>query len=282
MFIAPMLLEKREEPFDDDRYVFEPKIDGHRLVISLSGGRLNMYTRHGNEVTRQYPELHDVPTRSDIVLDGEVACVNSVTGAIEFESVMERFKLAKEARITEAARTRPVHFFAFDVLSVAGRDVRNLPLTERKAILNESITNNPYFSRVLSVEGTGRSLFDVVQARRLEGIVAKRKDSAYVSRRSAAWLKVINYEYADVYIAGWRKEEFGWLAQDESGRGVGIVELAVPVAHRKAFYSVARALVTGEDRAFVYVEPRVKVRVRFRNWTSGGRLRTPEFVKFIV
>ncbi len=80
-----------------------------------------MYTRHGNEVTRQHPELHDVPTSSDFVLDGEVACVNPVTGAFEFESVMERFKLAKEARITEAARTRPVYFFAFDVLGVAGR-----------------------------------------------------------------------------------------------------------------------------------------------------------------
>lgn len=283
MFISPMLLEKREKPFDDERYIFEPKIDGHRLILSLRNGIVRMYTRHHTDVTRQYPELHNVPVRnsSDILLDGEVAYVNPETGAIEFETVMERFMIRKQPKVFEASRNKPVHFFVFDVLQYNGEDVRNRPLTERKALLDEVITNNAHYSRVIYVEGAGENLFKTIEERGLEGIVGKRKDSVYVSRRSDNWLKVINYQYADVHIAGYRKDQFGWLAH-YNGRPAGIIELAVPAAHKKAFYGVAKTIVTGEDRNNVYVKPALRVRVRFRNWTKNGMMRTPEFVDFIV
>ncbi|TCM89619.1 DNA ligase-1 [Paenibacillus sp. BK033] len=281
MFMAPMLLEKREQPFEDERFIFEPKIDGHRLILSYSDGSVRLYTRHNNEVTRQYPELHDVPIDADeAVLDGEVAYVNPQTGAVEFETVMERFMMTKPQRINDGRTRLPVHFFAFDILRYNGEDVRNQPLTERKALLDAILTNTAHFSRVLSVDGSGIALFNTIKERKLEGIVAKRKDSVYVGRRSDNWLKVINYEYADVHIAGYRKDNFGWLAH-YNGRPAGIIELAVPAAHRKAFYGVAQSIVTGEDHEYVYVQPRIKARVRFRNWTKKGYLRTPEFVSFV-
>jgi DNA ligase-1 len=281
MFLTPMLLEKREQPFDDARFLFEPKIDGHRLILFYSDGNVRLYTRHNNEVTRQYPELHDVPINAnEVILDGEVAYVNPQTGAVEFETVMERFMMTKPQSINVGRVRLPVHFFAFDILRYNGEDVRNRPLTERKALLNAVLTNSTYFSRVLSVEGSGIPLFNTVKERKLEGIVAKRKDSVYVGRRSANWLKVINYEYADVHIAGYRKDNFGWLAH-VNGKPAGIIELAVPAAHRKAFYGVAQSIVTGEDRDYVYGQPRIKARVRFRNWAKKGYLRTPEFVSFV-
>ncbi|KIL36234.1 ATP-dependent DNA ligase, partial [Cohnella kolymensis] len=97
MFLPPMLLEKVEKPFDDDNYIFEPKIDGHRLILSVQNGEVRLFTRHNNDVTRQYPELHAVPIddHSDTVLDGEVACINPETGSIDFEMVMERFQMKK-------------------------------------------------------------------------------------------------------------------------------------------------------------------------------------------
>jgi hypothetical protein len=78
-------------------------------------------------------------------------------------------------------------------------------------------------------------LFDLIRQRGLEGIVAKRKDSIYVSRRSFDWQKIINYQYAEVQIAGYRKDQFGWLTQHD-GHPAGIIELAVPKTHKKAFY----------------------------------------------
>ncbi|MNY82179.1 ATP-dependent DNA ligase [compost metagenome] len=61
-----------------------------------------------------------------------------------------------------------------------------------------------------------------------------------------------------------------------------MIELAVPAVHRQAFYKVAGRLKTGEDRDNVYLEPRISARVRFRNWTSGGMLRSPEFLEFVI
>jgi DNA ligase-1 len=96
-FIAPMLLETAAEPFDNDNYIFEPKIDGHRLIFSHTNGTTRLYTRHHNDCTRQYPEILSVHFTDDIVLDGEVACTNE-SGVICFESVMERFSAKKATK----------------------------------------------------------------------------------------------------------------------------------------------------------------------------------------
>ncbi|MMZ50327.1 putative DNA ligase-like protein [compost metagenome] len=129
-------------------------------------------------------------------------------------------------------------------------------------------------------------MFAQIEARGMEGVVAKRKESTYVSRRSASWQKVINWSYADVFITGYRKEEFGWLAgvPNESGkiRPSGIIELGATPTHKKAFYGVSKSLITGEDREYVYVEPRIRARVKMRNWTKAGLLRSPVFTEFIV
>lgn len=283
MFLSPMLLVKREEPFDDERYLFEPKIDGHRLILSMENGIVRLFTRHKNEVTSQYPELHNVPIEdnSDVVLDGEVACINPETGSIEFEMVMERFMMKKQFTIREAVVRQPVHFFVFDILRYKGEDLRSLPLLERKKILEQVLSVNNFISPLMRINDTGVSLFDAIQLKKLEGIVAKKKCSKYVGRRDANWIKIINYTYAECQIAGYRKNQFGWLLKYQD-RMVGVLELAVPSPHKNAFYGVSKALVTGEDRNFVYVEPKIKARVRFRNWTRAGILRTPEFVQFVV
>jgi len=281
MFIEPMLLEKRDETFDDERYVFQPKIDGHRLILSRMDGEVRLYTRHDNDVTRKYPELHNVPVDADsVILDGEVARMDD-TGWIDFELIMERFRLTREPWILEAMRTKPVIFYVFDVLHYNGEDTRKWPLAERLALLERIVTPNRHFSPVISVDGRGTDLFNVIKSHRLEGIVAKRKDSLYVGRRSDSWLKVINYQYAEVTIAGYRKDEFGWLAHID-GRPAGMIELAVPAEARRAFYVAAQSIVTGEDRNFVYVKPAIKARVRFRNYYKSGMLRAPEFVSFVT
>ncbi|MCQ6562066.1 ATP-dependent DNA ligase [Paenibacillus mendelii] len=154
MFIEPMLLGKREEPFNDSRYVFQPKFDGHRLILSYTAGQVRLYTRHNNEVTRQYPELHNVPIDGaiDVVLDGEVARMDEV-GWIDFELIMERFRLTKDPWIRVAVRTRPVIFYVYDVLQYNGKDTRGWPLTERLAFLSRILKPDHYFSLVLSIEG---------------------------------------------------------------------------------------------------------------------------------
>lgn len=284
MFISPMLLEKIDSPFNSSTHIFEPKIDGHRLILSRQNGETRFWTRHKTECTRKYPELWEVPIQGDVILDGEVCCLDPETGSIEFEAVMERFQIRKHDKIKAAVNHRPVHFVVFDILQYNDRDLRDLPLMKRKSILDAVLVPNPYFSKITYVDERGEDLYKLICERKMEGIVAKKKDSTYVSRRSHDWLKVVRYEEVEVFISGYRKDEFGWLAQvEENGRKrpAGIIELGVSPRHRKAFYEVAKKLKTGEDKNFVYLEPLIKAKVKIRNWTRNGMLRTPAFVDFV-
>jgi DNA ligase-1 len=74
-----------------------------------------------------------------------------------------------------------------------------------------------------------------------------------------------------VQLVGYRKKQFGWLAQYK-GRSVGVIELAVPAMHHKALYGIATKLKTGENRYYVHLEPQISARVRFLNWISNGML----------
>jgi DNA ligase-1 len=205
MFISPMLLEKSNEPFNDPAYLFEPKIDGHRLIMTYKNGETRLFTRHKNECTRQYPELwNPAVLGDDFILDGEVCSIDPNTGQIDFERVTERFQLSKKARINGAAKkNQPVHYIVFDVLRHNGRDVRRLPLIKRKSILEFIIKPNPFISVIPLTENNGTDLYSSICEKRMEGIVGKRKASQYVSRRSNDWLKIVRYEYAEVFISGY-------------------------------------------------------------------------------
>lgn len=285
MFIEPMLLATAPGPFSHSNYIFEPKVDGHRLIYSQQSGVIRLYTRHNNDCTRQYPELL-LPFIDDIILDGEVACVDPTTGISDFEEIMTRFQAKRANKIERFRQTKPATFVIFDVLQYKGRDLRQLPLMERKAILSNLVLPGPSFGVVPYIEGAGDELFEQVRAWGMEGMVGKRRNSQYVSRRSDAWQKVINWSYAEVFITGYRKEEFGWLTavMDESGklRPTGIIEHGAGPKEKKAFYGVSKGIASCEDKNFVYLEPRIRAEVKIRNWTKSGLLRSPVFTRFII
>ncbi|SFM48122.1 DNA ligase-1 [Paenibacillus sp. 1_12] len=283
--IFPMLLKTAPASFDDERYIFQPKIDGHRAIIKHHNGETRIFTRHGTEVTRYYPELWDVPVLDDVILDGEIAC-HDESGAINFELMQARFAIKNRVKIKAAMLHSPVTFYAFDIIVLNGRDLRMLPLTDRQRILADVYGESVHFRTLLTVDSTGNALFGAIKARNMEGIVAKKKESVYVSKRSSNWLKIINWTYADVYITGCLKQEFGWLAAVHGDGGrlrpAGVIKLGVPPIAKKAFKSVVEPLVIGEDNTNVYLEPKIRIRVKMRNWTQAGLLRAPSFVEFIV
>lgn len=281
MYIEPMLLDSRSNPFNDPLYAFEPKSDGHRLILSNHKGERSLWTRHANNCSKQYPELLLPPIADDVVLDGEVCCANE-HGIIDFELVMDRFRLKKEDKIHHFSQRMPVNYMVWDCLFYRGRDLRMLPLHERRAILETVIQPNPYISIVPHIIGRGMDLWNYVVAQQWEGIVCKRLESRYFSgKRSAEWVKVINYQYVDVFIAGFRKDRFGWIVHIEEGgelRPAGLVEFATK-EQRKVVNKQLLRMKQREDKQFVYVEPTIKLKVKFRNWTRNGFLRSPAVVQ---
>ncbi|SDP10236.1 DNA ligase-1 [Paenibacillus sp. yr247] len=286
-FLPPMLLEKVDAPFDSNDYIHEPKIDGIRLLLSHTQGVTRLFTRHNNDYTIQYPELLSVPFTEDILVDGEVACVDPNSGAICFESIMERFSAKKTDKIRRLSEKLPANYIIFDILRYKGEDLRGLPLVKRKEILTDIVLPaNPHISKIPYFDGAGIALFKQIRSQGWEGTVSKLKNSTYVGHRSSEWLKIINWTYIDIYITGSRKGDFGWLASIPDSNGsmkpVGIIELGVTPKQRKAFYSVKDSLAAAEDDEYVYLRPELKAKVKIRNWTRKGYLRSPAFVEFVL
>ena len=187
--MRPIRLSRRKEPFDSDEFLFELKIDGFRALAHIEVGKGELISRNGNTF-RGFADLaawiaEHLKVES-AVLDGEIACVDE-NGRPVFRDLL--------------FRRRQCVFIAFDLLYLNGKDLRTLPLIERKAMLKKLLRRKR--SRMLyldHVEGDGRLLFEQIVKMDLEGIVCKRKDSPYkvTEKPSPYWIKVRNSRYSQL------------------------------------------------------------------------------------
>src|SRR5262249_46956677 len=160
--MRPIRLSRRLQPFDSDQFIFELKIDGFRALAHIQAGTGELISRNGN-VFRGFADLASWKAEhlrvKSAVLDGEIACVDDA-GRPVFRDLL--------------FRRRQCVFIAFDVLYLNGKDLRTLPLIERKAMLKKLLRRKR--SRILyldHVESDGRLLFEQIVKMDLEGIVCK-------------------------------------------------------------------------------------------------------------
>src|SRR5690348_6096932 len=155
MFVSPMLLERVDKPFDSDEYLTELKLDGIRLLLSKFNNKIHLYTRHNNEVTSLFPEIYkDLNIPDGTILDGELI-VPGIDGAPNFEHVMEQFKSKKSCHFLQ--------YCVFDVLYYQGKKVTQLPLLERKEILNGLEFDQQHIVQVQWLVGNGIPYFNLVK-----------------------------------------------------------------------------------------------------------------------
>jgi len=182
-----MRLSRRAEPFDSADFIFELKIDGFRALAHIADGQGELISRNRN-VFRGFSELATWIAQhlrvESAVLDGEIACLDE-RGRPNFRDLL--------------FRQRQCIFVAFDLLWLNGKDLRVLPLVERKALLKRLLRRKR--SRILyldHVEADGRLLFEEIVKMNLEGIVCKRKDSPYkvTEKPSQYWITVKNPNYS--------------------------------------------------------------------------------------
>lgn len=194
MYEKPMLPIKSDDPFDSDAHIFEPMIEGQRLRVVMENGVVTLYSRHGFDVTMQYPELLRVPLTqpADVVLDGEAVCLNPATGKADPGKLQARYRTTNRSRIRDAAKETPITWYAFDILSLNGADIRSWPLLERKKALRDILEENAFYKHLPYVEREGAKLFRLAGLLGLEGIVGKNKHSFYREGRSPDWLAVKN------------------------------------------------------------------------------------------
>jgi bifunctional non-homologous end joining protein LigD len=165
---------QRREPFDDPRFIFELKHDGFRALAHVTPNDCRLISRRGN-VYKSFGSLRAslMNLNCEAILDGEIVVLDSA-GRPQFYELLRR-------------RGEPV-FYAFDVLTLDGRDLRSLPLLERKNILRRVVSKHPRILYARHFERSGCDLFRLVCDQDLEGIVAKRRDAVY----GEDWFKIRN------------------------------------------------------------------------------------------
>jgi bifunctional non-homologous end joining protein LigD len=172
--IIPIIPIKRPEPFDDDAWLFELKLDGFRGIADTINGR--MLSKNGNQLKRFKPLIDPLP--SGYVFDGEIVALEE-RGHPRFNDLL-------------FGRRAPV-YVAFDLMVADGQDVRAAPLKERRAMLAK-IVRRYRMQNSEPVLAEGKAAFKAVCELDLEGIVAKRLADPYSPKTK--WWKILNEDYS--------------------------------------------------------------------------------------
>ncbi len=277
-----------DAPFDDPGWIFERKLDGVRCLAHRDdGAAVRLLSRTDRDMTAEFPVLAEAlaaqPCR-DFVLDGEVV---AFAGGITSFSRLQRRGREHVA----------VFLYVFDLLRHEGRDVRELPLRERKALLRRALRFEGPLRFSPHRNEHGVRLFREACRHGLEGLIAKRADSRYRSgARSRDWLKLKCHAEQELVIGGFTapqgsRTDFGALLvgywEGDSLRYAGKVGTGFD---RATLETLGRALRERErddppfadvhpiPRGTRWVEPELVAQIGFAEWTRDGRLRHPRYL----
>ncbi len=294
--ITPMMATLADKPPTGEDWIFEVKWDGVRAICFIEGERVRLVSRNGNSCEKQYPELsvlHHYIGASSAILDGEIVILDK-DGISRFELLQNRINNADPNSIAHMARSRPVTYFAFDLLFADGYDLRQVTLIERKRALQEILTPAPVLRFSEGFAGSGEQILDAARETGLEGILAKRTNSCYEPRRSREWLKLKLTSRDEFLICGFTEGEREYfsslvLGMREGGKliwvgnvGTGFDEKTLEVLYRRLkpliisrppFEKAPKML-----RPATWVRPELVCTVKFANWTEDRKLRAPVYL----
>ena len=262
-------------------WVFERKLDGIRCLAVKDRGRTRLYSRNELSLNDRYAPLAaalDGDPADRFVIDGE---------AVAFVGGRDRFGGGEGSEL---------FYYVFDVLVAGGRDVRKLPLEERRAVLGDLVRWRDPLRMTEQATGDGAALLADACRDGWEGLIAKRLGTPYVSTRSRDWLKLKCTRAQELVIGGFTaprgsRTDLGALlvGHFEGDRlryagkvGTGFTrttlrELAgqlAPLVRETSPFEPEK----GIPRDATWVEPELVAQIAFMEWTSDGRLRHPSFL----
>ncbi|MEO3790028.1 non-homologous end-joining DNA ligase [Nonomuraea sp. B10E15] len=283
-------------------WAVEMKWDGVRALAYIEDGHVRLMSRNAKDITPAYPELQlmgGATGRRAAVVDGEIVAFDEA-GRPSFEALQPRMHQRNPRIVAELARTAPVTFMAFDILHLGDDTVIARPYTERRDLLESTLTPGYRWQVPVWFAGEAGQAVDSSRRLGLEGVVCKRMSSPYrPGRRSAEWTKVKNVSTAEVVICGWkpgggrRSGTIGSLllgAYDPRGRlrfvghvGTGFTEAMLrdlrdrltPLERRDPPFD--EPLPREDARDARWVDPRVVGEVQYAEVTGDGRLRHPSW-----
>jgi bifunctional non-homologous end joining protein LigD len=289
-------------PRDGQNWALEMKWDGVRALAFIERGRVRLMSRTERDITVAYPELAGLGNATghkQVLLDGEVV-VFGADGWPEFEALQPRMHVTSASQAALLAGQTPVTYLVFDLLQLDGRPLFELGYRERRALLDELGLTGPFWQTPPWFPGEDfEAVKGVSMAQRMEGVVAKRLDSAYVPGvRTDYWRKIKNVLRQEVIVAGYKPGQGNRTGQVGSLL-IGVHDAAglIYAGHVGTGFSVETLRMLGSlleplrratspfdvpvppeyARTAVWVEPELVIEVTFDRWTKQGRMRAPVY-----
>jgi DNA ligase D-like protein (predicted ligase) len=299
-FVRPMLAKPVKELPAGPNWLYELKLDGYRVLVVKERGVVTLFSRRGNILTNAFPRIAGSFSflTDNTILDGELVVLDE-SGKPSF-AALQKHKFRPEA----------LHFYAFDLIAYKGKDLRKLPLIDRRTLLEKSaLTRMREPVRLSSVFPTSPSQL-VAAARKsgLEGVVAKRGDSRYESgERSGAWVKYKTNKGQELVIGGYKPGGDGFeyllvgyyegrdlifiakirngftpaLRRDVARRFAGLRTSRCPFANLPEKPSARRgeAITAEVMKNIQWLKPKLVAQIEFTEWTKGNHLRHSRFIE---
>ena len=300
-YLEPMKATLATKAFRDEDWLYELKWDGYRVEAVVRDGKVQLFTRNGHDAETYFPRLLTPPSWIDAkeaIVDGEVVALDE-RGHPDFSLLQERISVGRTGRPV------PLVFQAFDLLYLDGRSLVDVPLEQRKKLLELVIrpTARVQYGKPIDTEGV--AFFEAVKAQGLEGIVAKHRRSRYEpGRRASSWLKIKARPEQELVVGGWTPgegsaKELGAVVvgvyEDDKLRFAGKVGSGFDGRARKELRGLLDALETdappfdpppapdyrgrwGGDLAGVrWIRPELVIRAEIGGWTRDGHVRQTAF-----
>lgn len=301
--IRPMLATLADKPFDDPDWLFEIKWDGYRALAYVEGTNLRLVSRNQNDLTAEYPELAGIPEHvkaRTAILDGEIVALDE-QGRSSFSLMQQRTGFRERGRRGAKNPDIPVVYYAFDLLYLDAYPLFRVDLEKRKELLASILSTAEVLRYSDHYVGQGVKLYQAAAEKGLEGIVAKRRRSCYLQKRSREWLKIKITQRQEAVIGGYTdpkgsREHFGSITlgvYDDNGRliHVGNAGSGFTEQSHAELWSRLKTLETSKTpfygkvestRRVHFVRPELVSEIKFSEWTHGTeggglKMRAPVF-----
>ncbi|MET3220109.1 bifunctional non-homologous end joining protein LigD [Bradyrhizobium diazoefficiens] len=280
-FVEPALASSIEKVPSGARWIHEIKFDGYRVQVQLANEAVRVFTRRGHDWTNRFKKVADdawhIKAGSAIV-DGEIV-VPAADGTTDFSVLQNELK----------GKSTSIVLVAFDLLYLNGRDLRKLPLFQRKTELKKIIDGTEIqFSESFELEGA--DIFAHACKIGLEGIVSKVRDSAYASGRGNNWVKKTCAQRETLTIAGFALDEGKWdgiylgrrkgddlVYAGKVDHGFDKVSAAELQKRLKPLIRKTQPYAKRIAHKGIWVEPKLLAEVEYRAKSAEGKVRHPFF-----
>ncbi|NLK28628.1 MAG: DNA ligase [Clostridiales bacterium] len=207
--IKPMLISEMTEPFNDPDWIYELKLDGIRCIAYLDQNT-ELRNKRNDRLLPKVPELTKLHqhVKERCILDGELVILKN--GVPDFFELQRRALTSNLFKIQLSSEQYPASYVAYDILYHKDTQLTDLPLLERKKILEDTIVEYPQLTISRYIHEKGIELFAAAKEQKLEGVIAKKKDSKYYfDKRTKDWIKFKFLADKDFVVCGYIIKEKG-------------------------------------------------------------------------